>query len=391
MREFNQIGGNMNLPAETTSKIGFQETFERFNDLVLRRSGQPFTRFDRGLIHDWESYKPRLREHALGLLAADRWQESDVGSGNILNSTIAAIEIDLKAKDLTNNLVSWPNRYGHASRDHRALIDAKVTGKGRRELERALFDLYRSNRDDGVLFDELSELTGRKYPLLGYLFFLKNMDRYLPIHPTGFDRFFKATGIELTTLSNCSWENYTAFNRTIDGLRSRIELAAGISGVRPIDAHSFVWVFSYLLKEDAEGKLNQVDRNDVRYLGAKEKSIAEIKYSVGQTTFKSNGQVVQRTVKNKELLLDSYELDRLIRELFEVQGDCCNITGLPFQFHGTHTDPNMLPSLDRIDSDKHYERGNLQIVCRFINFWKQASPNEEFRRLIAVVRGVELE
>jgi len=390
MREFNQDRWKHETPIRDDHENRVQETFERFNDLVLRRSGQPFTRFDRGLIHDWESYKPRLREHALGLLAADRWQESDVGSGTILNSTIAAIEINL-GKALTNNLVSWPNRYGHASRDHRALIDAKVTGKGRRDIERALFDLYRSNRDNGALFDELSDLTGRKYPLLGYLFFLKDMDRYLPIQPTGFDRFFKATGIELTTLSNCSWENYTAFNRALDGLRSLIELVAGISGVRPIDAHSFAWVFSYLLKEDAEGKLNQVDRNDVRYLGAKEKSIAEIKYSVGQTTFKSNGQVVQRTVKNKELLLDSYELDRFIRELFEVQGDCCNITGLPFQFHGTHTDPNTLPSLDRIDSDKHYERGNLQIVCRFINFWKQASPNEEFRRLIAVVRGVELE
>ena len=47
-----------------------------------------------------------------------------------------------------------------------------------------------------------------------------------------------------------------------------------------------------------------------------------------------------------------------------------------------------LPSLDRIDSDGHYEIGNLQLVCRFANFWKGASENEEFRPLLAIVRGM---
>ncbi|WP_299844379.1 hypothetical protein [uncultured Jannaschia sp.] len=46
----------------------------------------------------------------------------------------------------------------------------------------------------------------------------------------------------------------------------------------------------------------------------------------------------------------------------------------------------MLPSADRIDSSGHYEEANLQLVCRFINFWKQATPDDEFRRLIGIVR-----
>jgi len=50
----------------------------------------------------------------------------------------------------------------------------------------------------------------------------------------------------------------------------------------------------------------------------------------------------------------------------------------------------MLASLDRIDSQGHYERGNLQLVCRFINFWKQASNDGDFRRLINVVRGIDM-
>jgi hypothetical protein len=59
------------------------------------------------------------------------------------------------------------------------------------------------------------------------------------------------------------------------------------------------------------------------------------------------------------------------------------------QFHGPDAEKNLLPSLDRIDSDGHYEEGNLQVVCQFINFWKGASDNEEFKRLLMLVRDVE--
>lgn len=50
---------------------------------------------------------------------------------------------------------------------------------------------------------------------------------------------------------------------------------------------------------------------------------------------------------------------------------------------------NLLPSLDRIDSAGHYEVGNLQMVCQFINFRKDDSDNVEFQRLLLLVRGVE--
>lgn len=47
----------------------------------------------------------------------------------------------------------------------------------------------------------------------------------------------------------------------------------------------------------------------------------------------------------------------------------------------------MFASLDRIDSSRHYAPGNLQVVCRFANFWKGASDNEEFRRLIRLLKS----
>jgi hypothetical protein len=94
-------------------------------------------------------------------------------------------------------------------------------------------------------------------------------------------------------------------------------------------------------------------------------------------------------VKLKELGMSEGELEALIRELLTRQEDRCALTGLPFQFRGVHDDANLLPSLDRIDSNGHYERANLQVVCRFVNFWKQDSDNEEFKRLLMLVRGLE--
>ena len=61
---------------------------------------------------------------------------------------------------------------------------------------------------------------------------------------------------------------------------------------------------------------------------------------------------------------------------------------IPFQLPGDNSDLQLAPSLDRIDGMGHYEEGNLQVVCRFINFSKGDNNNDEFRRLLALVRGI---
>jgi hypothetical protein len=102
-----------------------------------------------------------------------------------------------------NNLCFWQNRFGDANRDHRALLEAVSSPKSRGELEQLLFGLYRGKANEGATFDRLGELTGAKYPLLAYLYFLQDMDRFMPIQPTTFDRAFRGLGIELVTLRNC--------------------------------------------------------------------------------------------------------------------------------------------------------------------------------------------
>lgn len=110
-----------------------------------------------------------------------------------------------------------------------------------------------------------------------------------------------------------------------------------------------------------------------------------------QTVENSNGQFVERTVKNKECgFEDEKSFADYVLELINTQGGLCRLSGLPLQFDGEKiTDKEMLASLDRIDSSRHYEVGNLQVVCRFINFWKNASDNATFMRLIAAVQAVD--
>ena len=62
---------------------------------------------------------------------------------------------------------------------------------------------------------------------------------------------------------------------------------------------------------------------------------------------------------SKEVLIEH------LKELLDATSDRCAITGLVLKFDGS--DDQMHPSLDRINSDGHYEPGNLQVVARFIN------------------------
>lgn len=106
------------------------------------------------------------------------------------------------------------------------------------------------------------------------------------------------------------------------------------------------------------------------------------------TANSSNGQTAERIVKKKDLGFPSAAaLQDYVTELMGAQEYCCELTGLPFELDEVNGDTAMFASLDRIDSSGHYEPGNLQVVCRFANFWKGASDNQEFRRLIDVIRS----
>lgn len=105
------------------------------------------------------------------------------------------------------------------------------------------------------------------------------------------------------------------------------------------------------------------------------------------TVVQADGSDSIVTKKVKDSGFESEERFRLyVESLIDMQEGLCALTGIPLQFDGASDDEELLCSLDRIDSDGHYEEGNLQIVCRFCNRWKGASDDAGFRRLIEIVR-----
>lgn len=106
-----------------------------------------------------------------------------------------------------------------------------------------------------------------------------------------------------------------------------------------------------------------------------------------KTVASADGQQVLRTVKNKELRIAENDLIPFLHALLSEQDGMCAITRLRLQYDTDVDDPEMLCSLDRIDSNGHYEKDNLQVVCKFINRWKNSSDDGEFRRLIGVLQS----
>lgn len=369
----------------------FREQFEVFKERIRRKTNIPFVSFQEGLAQYWEGYKEPNRQRALAALDSDSWQKSHIGNGRILKHVIAAIEIPrISDSEPANNLVTWHAGYGHQSRSHYRLLDALEEPALKRSVDQWAFAFYRENEDPGDAFERLREIVGARYDLLAYLMFLRDSQRFMPIKVQTFDAAFDALGIGLRMSGNCSWQNYQQYLGALEDIRFELAKMPGLTSVGLLDAHSFCWLLvrrelepaDELYINSAKGKASNAKK-----FSAIETSIFDMAFQAASTAATSNGQQVLVTKKNKDLLVPKDELRDIIREQLKTQMNECALTAIRLQFKGDHTDACRLASLDRIDSDKHYERGNLQIVCRFINQWKSNTSDAEFRRLLELVRN----
>ncbi|MDR7097639.1 hypothetical protein [Hydrogenophaga laconesensis] len=129
----------------------------------------------------------------------------------------------------------------------------------------------------------------------------------------------------------------------------------------------------------------------VTVFSALERTVLRMATTAMATTLASNGQEVVRILKNKEnRFIDQDAFQAYLKALLIAQDNACAITSLPLELDGEQGDPEMLCSLDRIDSSGHYEEGNLQVVCRFVNRWKSDSDDSDFRRLIRLLQGSDM-
>ena len=361
----------------------FEREFARFRDDLYPRFGDgPFASFHDGAARHWEGYKPKLRDVALGRLDFANWTAGEIGSGVPLERLISAIEIDGDDQS-RNNLVPWQGRFGPSSTAHAALLTARAQPAARQRWDEWLFNAFVTREEPGALFEQFRDLAGDGYPLAAYLFFLLDIDRFAPIAPRTFDTAFERLGIDLSTSGRCSWENYAAYNGALGSVRARLIQKPGFSASRHIDAHSFCWML--IRMEDAQPGAGNAP-GIVRHASARRRAIYTMADNAAAAAASSNKES-RHINKNKEVHHAREELVGVVEVLIDEQKGLCALTGLPLQWRGDHDDTDLCASLDRIDSNGHYEKTNLQVVCWFANRWKGSMPDGEFRRLLAMLRG----
>jgi predicted restriction endonuclease len=252
----------------------FDCQLKAFRDFVGEKSNVPFVSFSSNpYTEKQEGYKYEIHRRAREALVFQAWNKSDIGSGNIIAVTIKSIEIP------ENNLVPWQARYGEKSRPHQPLYEAQENQEQRKKIENCLYRLYHDSRD-AELFDELVSIFGKKYPIIAYLFFVKDRSKYLPIAPDYFDKAFELLGVNFKTSRRCSWENYLTYIKLINELK--IMLMEALSAeVTLLDTHSFAWILSCQMQK--EGKLANVEK----YLNLSQvEREAIVKSRIGQGQFR---------------------------------------------------------------------------------------------------------
>lgn len=224
--------------AITISARKFDTTYNHFLDYVIHESGQPFIDFATGYVQHHESYKYELRDEALSILKVETWTKDQIGEGEILSKIIQILELP------NNNLVDTRRRAGEGSEQHYDFISALNERSQCVQFESVLFDLFKSNKSGEVLFNELIGLIKHKYPIIAFLFFIKNDREFLPISPTNFEHAFRMVGCDLRLSHQCSWENYSLYLQVIHQVKDALESKLHQS-VTLLDAHSFLWIIGY--------------------------------------------------------------------------------------------------------------------------------------------------
>ena len=267
------------------AQYNFDQLFESYKEYV--RQNYPNKVFSTNSFEAVENrYKHNIYDEARIRLSAEQWQESDIGSGKIIDNTIAAIEIKGSKDQLGNNLVEWDNRRGENNRLHQPLYDAKKSNNQLSVVETCLYNLY--NNNDGrnkQSFEDLIAIFGKQYPLIAYLFFIKDKSKFLPIRTTYFDSTFALLDVDFKTTRKCSWENYQQFIELIEQLRillsDRFE-----EKVELLDAHSFAWIISSNVRPSApkDKKHDQLHTDFENHLPTEAKATHNIR--IGQSEFR---------------------------------------------------------------------------------------------------------
>lgn len=209
--------------------------FYRFLAFVCLKDGCSSVSFvdENTFLGREENYKSKVSEHARAELSYDCWNESWIGTGRILERCRCAM-------NCAGNLVNRNQQI-----QFKNMINPNHE-KFKAGAERALYDIYKSKpgNQEASAFLQARQVFGNHYDMIGYLFFIKDSSRFLPISSSNFEKSLALVGIEYPLVGRCSWENYVGFIEIVKSVRAIMQDIIPNVDVRLIDAHSFLWVIN---------------------------------------------------------------------------------------------------------------------------------------------------
>lgn len=212
--------------------------FTEFVQFIKTTSNENFHAFATSkYLDNQENYKYKVYEEARENLGNKWWKPEDIGTGKIQQAVSSAIKtrVNHNFEIVDNNLVDWRKKDDFSKRPKS------------KTLETTLFNFYKSKTKDSDSFEKLIN-EGLTYQFIAYLFFIKDSQRFLPISQEQFDKIFELIGLpDFKTKSNASWDNYNEFCGIIKQVRDFLKTKD--KNATLLDAHSFLWILGYQMKE----------------------------------------------------------------------------------------------------------------------------------------------
>ena len=221
------------------SILKFREVKENLPALVKSEwKNQEFRGFNAGVLVETEKYKYDLRHQCISILDLETWTNDIVGKGIIANKLLECFQLK------GNNLLGDKRGVGQKTLSYYKLLLALNEKEEIAFIETIAYNLFILGQDNQNTFERFIDFFGKKYSVLGFLFFLYNNKKYLPISTSNFEHAFRVLGNESKLQKNCSWDNYINYINVIKEIKLAIETEYDES-INLLDAHSYCWLIGY--------------------------------------------------------------------------------------------------------------------------------------------------
>ena len=183
--------------------------------------------FHAGFISMEEGYKNSAISKQEQYLHVALWDDDA-----IMDGTVAKEICKLIYDNKLNNLIDWRDK---------TFIKTLLEDESKRKLiGNCIRGIFRGD-DNKARFQDAQRCIGDKFPIISYLYFIKDPEHYLPVRPNNFAEKFQLVGIS-EWRSCCSWDNYMDFISAITEVQDFLKKRFNDESISLLDAHSFVWM-----------------------------------------------------------------------------------------------------------------------------------------------------